>query len=207
VPHLKVSGEGGKTRYLPLRPGTNGLINDYLDAAGHGLDEGGARCFVRSATTARADLNGRSPRTAFTGWCEPTRRNSGSRSALSCVTRDRRHRCARSPGQYRQSAGMARAREHRGHAHLRSSSNAAGGQPDVQGCLLTWLWWPQDQAINRRIVPLNLQPGRHLEMTNSLFVTTCICVTFFMTAAAAQLGRPTESRPATTKDLAGKKIC
>jgi hypothetical protein len=44
-------------------------------------------------------------------------------------------------------------------------------------------------------------------MTNSLFITTCICVTFFVTAADAQLGRPTESRPATTKDLAGKKIC
>jgi site-specific recombinase XerD len=33
VPHLKVSGKGGKTRYLPLHPGSNGLINDYLDAA------------------------------------------------------------------------------------------------------------------------------------------------------------------------------
>ena len=42
VPHLKVSGKGGKTRYLPLHPGTNALIHDYLDAAGHGLDEGGA---------------------------------------------------------------------------------------------------------------------------------------------------------------------
>jgi integrase/recombinase XerD len=42
VPHLKVSGKGGKTRYLPLHPGTNGLINDYLDAAGHGMDESGA---------------------------------------------------------------------------------------------------------------------------------------------------------------------
>lgn len=42
VPHLKVSGKGGKTRYLPLHPGTNGLINDYLDAAGHGVDENGA---------------------------------------------------------------------------------------------------------------------------------------------------------------------
>ncbi len=28
VPHLKVSGKGGKTRYLPLHPGTNGLINE-----------------------------------------------------------------------------------------------------------------------------------------------------------------------------------
>jgi integrase/recombinase XerD len=42
VPHLKVSGKGGKTRYLPLHPGTNGLINDYLDDAGHGADENGA---------------------------------------------------------------------------------------------------------------------------------------------------------------------
>ena len=42
VPHLKVSGKGGKTRYLPLHPGTNALIHDYLDAAGHGMDESGA---------------------------------------------------------------------------------------------------------------------------------------------------------------------
>ena len=42
VPHLKVSGKGGKTRYVPLHPGTNGLINDYLDAAGHSLDDSGA---------------------------------------------------------------------------------------------------------------------------------------------------------------------
>jgi integrase/recombinase XerD len=42
VPHLKVSGKGGKTRYLPLHPGTNGLINDYLDVVGHGLDDSGA---------------------------------------------------------------------------------------------------------------------------------------------------------------------
>jgi integrase/recombinase XerD len=42
VPHLKVAGKGGKTRWLPLHPGTNGLINDYLDAAGHGADDNGA---------------------------------------------------------------------------------------------------------------------------------------------------------------------
>jgi len=42
VPHLKVSGKGGKTRYLPLHPDTNGLITDYLDAAGHGVDDNGA---------------------------------------------------------------------------------------------------------------------------------------------------------------------
>jgi site-specific recombinase XerD len=42
VPHLKVSGKGGKTRYVPLHPGTNALIHDYLDAAGHGTDDAGA---------------------------------------------------------------------------------------------------------------------------------------------------------------------
>jgi site-specific recombinase XerD len=42
VPHLKVAGKGEKTRYLPLHPGTNALIHDYLDVAGHGEDENGA---------------------------------------------------------------------------------------------------------------------------------------------------------------------
>jgi site-specific recombinase XerD len=32
VPHLNVSGKGEKTRYLPLHPGTNELIHDYLAA-------------------------------------------------------------------------------------------------------------------------------------------------------------------------------
>ena len=42
MPHLKVSGKGGKTRYLPLHPGTHALIHDYLEAAGHGADDSGA---------------------------------------------------------------------------------------------------------------------------------------------------------------------
>lgn len=42
VPHLRVSGKGGKTRYLPLHPGTTALIHDYLEAAGHGADENDA---------------------------------------------------------------------------------------------------------------------------------------------------------------------
>src|SRR3954462_9991757 len=42
VPHLKVSGKGGKTRYVPLHPGTHALIHDYLEAAGHGEDDAGA---------------------------------------------------------------------------------------------------------------------------------------------------------------------
>jgi site-specific recombinase XerD len=42
VPHLRVSGKGGKTRYVPLHPGTQALIHDYLAAAGHGDEEHGA---------------------------------------------------------------------------------------------------------------------------------------------------------------------
>jgi integrase/recombinase XerD len=48
--------KGGKTRYLPLHPGTHGLINDYLDAAGHGLDDSGALFRpVRNNRTARLE--------------------------------------------------------------------------------------------------------------------------------------------------------
>src|SRR4051812_9770897 len=42
VPHLKVSGKGGKMRYLPLHPGTHALIHEYLEAARHGEDDAGA---------------------------------------------------------------------------------------------------------------------------------------------------------------------
>ncbi len=42
VPHLKIHGKGGKTRYVPLHPAASGLILDYLDMAGHGADDAGA---------------------------------------------------------------------------------------------------------------------------------------------------------------------
>lgn len=35
VLHLKVSGKGGKTRYIPLHPAAGRFLADYLDAAGH----------------------------------------------------------------------------------------------------------------------------------------------------------------------------
>src|SRR6202042_2871900 len=37
--HLKVSGKGEKTRYVPLNPATGPLVHEYLEAAGHGADE------------------------------------------------------------------------------------------------------------------------------------------------------------------------
>jgi integrase/recombinase XerD len=56
VPHLVVSGKGEKTRYLPLHPGTNALIHDYLEAAGHGEDEQGPLFRpIRNNRTGRVD--------------------------------------------------------------------------------------------------------------------------------------------------------
>jgi site-specific recombinase XerD len=56
VPHLEVSGKGGKTRYLPLHPGANAVIHDYLEAAGHGTDDNGALFRpVRNNRTGRLD--------------------------------------------------------------------------------------------------------------------------------------------------------
>ena len=53
VAHLKVSGKGGKTRYVPLHPAASGLVLDYLEAAGHGAEDGGA--LFRSLHNNRAD--------------------------------------------------------------------------------------------------------------------------------------------------------
>jgi site-specific recombinase XerD len=56
VLHLNVSGKGEKTRYLPLHPGTNELIHNYLEAAGHGTDENGALFRpIRNNRTGRLD--------------------------------------------------------------------------------------------------------------------------------------------------------
>lgn len=35
VPHLRIHGKGGKIRHLPLHPGTQALVTDYLEASGH----------------------------------------------------------------------------------------------------------------------------------------------------------------------------
>jgi site-specific recombinase XerD len=53
VAHLKVSGKGGKTRYVPLHPAASGLVLEYLEAAGHGIDDGGA--LFRPVHHGRAD--------------------------------------------------------------------------------------------------------------------------------------------------------
>ena len=42
VPTLLVHGKGGKLRYLPMNPCAVGLLEGYLDVAGHRSDEAGA---------------------------------------------------------------------------------------------------------------------------------------------------------------------
>lgn len=37
--HLKISGKGCKTRFVPLHPAASRLLADYLEAAGHGDDD------------------------------------------------------------------------------------------------------------------------------------------------------------------------
>lgn len=41
VPHLRVHGKGDKVRNIPLHPGTQGLVADYLEASGHFQDKFG----------------------------------------------------------------------------------------------------------------------------------------------------------------------
>ncbi|MGH8227250.1 MAG: tyrosine-type recombinase/integrase [Steroidobacteraceae bacterium] len=41
VPHLRVHGKGSKVRNIPLHPGTQGLLADYLEASGHAEDKSG----------------------------------------------------------------------------------------------------------------------------------------------------------------------
>jgi site-specific recombinase XerD len=42
VPHLRVQGKGGKVRHIPLHPGTQVLLTEYLEASGHGHDKSAA---------------------------------------------------------------------------------------------------------------------------------------------------------------------
>ena len=68
VAHLKVSGKGGKTRYIPLHPAAGGLILDYLEASGHGFDLSGA-LFRPMRTAAQEPYTRRLPPISFINWC------------------------------------------------------------------------------------------------------------------------------------------
>ena len=135
VPHLKVSGKGGKTRYLPLHPRTNGLVNDYLDAAGQAADDNGA-LFRPVRNNRPGKLERRSRPDGIYKLVRAYSAALGFEIGAHALRGDRRHQRARSPGRHRQGAGVARPRQHRHHADLRPPPHAARGQPDVQGFLL-----------------------------------------------------------------------
>jgi hypothetical protein len=77
---LRCRAKADKTRYLPLHLGTNALIHEYLEAAGHGTDDAGALFRpVRNNTAGKLDQAIRPM--GFTSWCALTRPRSASRSA------------------------------------------------------------------------------------------------------------------------------
>ena len=94
VPHLKVSGKGDKTRYLPLHPGTNSLIHDHLEAAGHGADENGALfrpiCNNRTGELEKA----LTPDGVYKLVCTYSAQ-LGFEIGAPCAASDSRHQCAR----------------------------------------------------------------------------------------------------------------
>ena len=80
VPHIKISGKGGKTRYVPLHPAASGLIHDYLDAAGHGLEDTGHYSVQPVIIEIRNHKN-QLRQTVFISWYRNTLNNWDSRSA------------------------------------------------------------------------------------------------------------------------------
>jgi integrase len=136
VPHLKVSGKGGKTRYLPLHPGTNGLINDYLEAAGHGADEGGA--LFRPI---RNNRTGKLERAITADGVYRLVRAYSAQLGFEIGAHALRATAATNALDHQADIAKVQEwawpRQHRHDAHLRSPPDAAGGQPDVQGHILT----------------------------------------------------------------------
>ena len=136
VPHLRVSGKGGKTRYLPLHPGTQALIHDYLAAAGHGDDEHGALFRpVKNNSTGKLDE-------AITpdGIYKLVRAYS---AALGFEIGAHSLRATAATNALDHEADIAKVQEWLGHANISTTRiydhrrTRRGGQPDVQGGVLT----------------------------------------------------------------------
>jgi len=110
VPHLKVSGKGGKTRYLPFHPAASGLIAEYLEAAGH--------VGVEASPLFRPLHKSRDHRYAQAITPDGVYRlvrvlgAAGFRDRGAFVARDGGDQRARSPGRHRQGAGVAGACEY-----------------------------------------------------------------------------------------------
>jgi integrase/recombinase XerD len=80
VPHLKVSGKGGKTRFVPLHHAAGGLIHEYLEAAGHTLEENGALFRSVSNNRDQGSQKAITPMRCIR-WCGNIQRNWGLRLA------------------------------------------------------------------------------------------------------------------------------
>ena len=97
-----------------------------------------APCSVRSGTTAPASSTRRSRPTVSTSWCAPTRPLLGFEIGAHAL------RATAATNALDHEADIAKVQEWLGHANishhppLRSPPHAAGGQPDIQGGLLTF---------------------------------------------------------------------
>ena len=112
VPHLKVSGKGEKTRYLPLHPGTNELIHDLPRGRRPRRRRERRACSARSATTAPAGSTRRSRPTGSTGWCGGIQRRWVSRSAPHAL------RATAATNALDHQADIAKVQEWLGHANI-----------------------------------------------------------------------------------------
>lgn len=72
VAHLKVSGKGGKTLYIPLHPAVGGLILEYLEELRNGTDLGRPP-LPAYATTVQGHWERPLPQTWFISWCASIR--------------------------------------------------------------------------------------------------------------------------------------
>lgn len=112
VRHLRVSGKGEKTRYVPLHGIARDLIEEYMAKSGHGGNDKGA--LFRPLRNARG--GGREKRN-YAGWrlkAGPSVFSLfGVRNRGPCLARNGSNQRARSSGRHREGPRMAGSFEHR----------------------------------------------------------------------------------------------
>ena len=119
--HLKVLGKGSKTRYVRLHPAASGLIVDYLEADGRGLEATGAlfRAVGNRAGGLGKAITADAIYKIVRGYSAKLGFEIGAHSLRATAAKKR----ARPPSRYRQGAGVAGAREHCDDADLRPPEN------------------------------------------------------------------------------------
>lgn len=137
VPHLRVHGKGDKVWNVPLHPGTQGLLADYLEASGHALDKSGPLFRPsRNSRTGELDrtLSGDGIYKLLRSYAKKLGVTIGVHALrATAATNDER---ARARGGHLQGAGVARPREHCDHWPLRPPQEETGRLPDIQSQLL-----------------------------------------------------------------------